>query len=244
MHPIRPAILSFAALTSASAIGQPAPNMEEVRATFVPYASDADLVTLPTGQEVGFTCMGQGSPTVILIPGMGDFGGMAWGNVHPQMAKTTKVCTWDRPGWGLSDGAEGKQTVATTAATLEAALATGKIAGPYVLVGHSLGGLEALLLGDRLREQLAGMVLVDPSVPDQLALMQREAPAMAAEANRQTPGDGFRKCAADNLFYKRPRLINVNEDADPAEGELTGGSWNFFDDTQGRRFSLGANVQF
>jgi outer membrane receptor protein involved in Fe transport len=48
----------------------------------------------------------------------------------------------------------------------------------------------------------------------------------------------------DNLFYKRPRLINVNEDADPAEGELTGGSWNFFDDTQGRRFSLGANVRF
>ena len=48
----------------------------------------------------------------------------------------------------------------------------------------------------------------------------------------------------DNLLYKRPRLINVNEDADPAEGELTGGSWNFFDDTQGRRFSLGANIRF
>lgn len=48
----------------------------------------------------------------------------------------------------------------------------------------------------------------------------------------------------DNLFYKRPRLINVDQDADPAEGELTGGSWNFFDDTQGRRFSLGANIRF
>jgi outer membrane receptor protein involved in Fe transport len=48
----------------------------------------------------------------------------------------------------------------------------------------------------------------------------------------------------DNLFYKRPRLINVDQDADPTEGELTGGSWNFFDDTQGRRFSLGANIRF
>jgi len=48
----------------------------------------------------------------------------------------------------------------------------------------------------------------------------------------------------DNLFYKRPRLINVDQEADPAEGELTGGSWNFFDDTQGRRFSLGANIKF
>jgi outer membrane receptor protein involved in Fe transport len=48
----------------------------------------------------------------------------------------------------------------------------------------------------------------------------------------------------DNLFYKRPRLINVDQDADPAEGELTGGSWNYFDDTQGRRFTLGANIRF
>ena len=48
----------------------------------------------------------------------------------------------------------------------------------------------------------------------------------------------------DNMFYKRPRLINVDNDADPAEGELTGGSWNFFDDTQGRRFSFGANMRF
>lgn len=48
----------------------------------------------------------------------------------------------------------------------------------------------------------------------------------------------------DNLFYKRPRLINVNQDPDPTEGELSGGSWNYFDDSQGRRFSLGANIRF
>jgi iron complex outermembrane receptor protein len=48
----------------------------------------------------------------------------------------------------------------------------------------------------------------------------------------------------DNLFFKRPRLINVNQDADPAAGELTGGSLNYFDDVQGRRFSVGANIRF
>jgi len=48
----------------------------------------------------------------------------------------------------------------------------------------------------------------------------------------------------DNLFYKRPRLINVDATPDATEGELSGGSWNFFDDTQGRRFSIGANIRF
>ena len=117
--------------------------------------------------------------------------------MQPQMAKTTRVSTWDRPGWGLSDGAEGKHTIATSTAALEAALATGKIGGPYVLVGHSLGGLEALLYADRHREQVAAMVLVDPSVPDQGALTERIAPALAAERVRLSPATPFRTCASD-----------------------------------------------
>ena len=50
--------------------------------------------------------------------------------------------------------------------------------------------------------------------------------------------------SVDQLLYKRPRLINVNEDADLSEGQLPGGSWNTFDNTQGRRFSLGAAIRF
>ena len=111
-------VLGFAALSSASAIGQTPPDFS---ALLAPYASDADVVTLPDGRQVAFTCMGEGSPTVILIPGLGDFAGLSWGTVQPQMAATTRVCAWDRPGWGLSDGSAEPQTVATTTAVLTAA---------------------------------------------------------------------------------------------------------------------------
>ena len=153
------------------------------------------VVTLPDGRKVGFTCMGQGSPTVILIPGMGDFAGMAWATVQPDMAKTTRVCAWDRPGWALSDGGPGKQTVATSTAALEAALATGKIPGPYVLVGHSLGSYESLLYADRQWDKVAGMVMVDPSFPDQQAVGDRV--GLPSPDPQSGPPAAFRKCAAE-----------------------------------------------
>jgi pimeloyl-ACP methyl ester carboxylesterase len=194
MKTLKLPLLTLAALASASALAQPGPPLEELRDSLVPYASAADSVTLPDGRQVGFTCMGQGSPTVILIAGMGDFAGMAWGTVQPDMAKTTRVCAWDRPGWGLSDGAEGEHTVATSTAALEAALATGAISGPYVLVGHSLGGYESLLYADRHPDQVAGMVMVDPSFPDQMArIVSTGLPVPDPETG---PPAQFRKCAA------------------------------------------------
>ncbi len=197
MRSVTAAFVALAALASASAQAQQGFSPDEIMRLLAPYASSQDVVTLPDGRDVGFTCMGEGSPTVILIAGLGDFGGLAWGNVQPEIAKTTRVCAWDRPGWGFSDGAEGKHTVASNTATLEAALATGRIPGPYILVGHSFGGLESLLLADRRRDWIAGMVMVDPSVPDQGALMAAAAPALGAEAARQSPAAAFRTCAAD-----------------------------------------------
>jgi pimeloyl-ACP methyl ester carboxylesterase len=197
MKPFKPIIALLAGLVAVPAQAQAGFSPEQIRQLLVPYASAADVVTLPDGRKVGFTCMGEGAPTVILIPGLGDFGGISWGNVQPEMAKSTRVCAWDRPGWGFSDGAEGKHTVATNVDTLEAALATGRIAGPYVVVGHSLGGLEALLLADRHPEQVVGMVLVDTSVPDQGNLISSVAPAVAAETAQQSPAAVFRQCAAD-----------------------------------------------
>jgi len=161
-----------------------------------PYASDQGGVRLPDGRLLNVVCMGQGSPTVILTAGLGDFTGWAWSSVQAGMARTTRVCAWDRPGFGLSDGSPVPQTVATTVADLEAALAMGKIAGPYVMVGHSLGAYESLLFTDRHRDEVAGMVLVDPSFPGQFGPDSSEPPGARGSDPASDGAAHLRKCAA------------------------------------------------
>jgi pimeloyl-ACP methyl ester carboxylesterase len=183
----------------AVALAQPLPGgPPPVDQTLLPYASTADSVKLPDGRMLHFVCMGKGSPTVILTAGMGDFAGVAWSNIQPDMARITRVCAWDRPGFGLSDGSAAPETVATTTADLEAALSTGKIPGPYVMVGHSLGSYESLLYTDRHPDRVVGMVLVDPAIPNQIALFTQLHPNDPAPNPRANPMvQLFRKCAAE-----------------------------------------------
>jgi pimeloyl-ACP methyl ester carboxylesterase len=192
MKSLKPAVVMIAALAGATAQAQQELSFDELRATLVPYASP-DAVTLPDGRQLAFVCMGEGSPTVILTSGLGA-PAWTWSPVQSDIAKTTRVCAWDRPGWGLSEGSATPQNVATTTADLEAALATGEIAGPYVVVGHSLGASESLLFADRRPEQTVGMVLVDPSIPDQDARRERVAPGLAQPNLDQIAGL-LRSCA-------------------------------------------------
>ena len=192
-------LLALAALCSVPALAQPQPaGPPSIDESLAVYANDKDAVRLPDGRMLNFVCMGEGSPTVILTAGLGDFGGTAWSPVQVAIAQTTRVCAWDRPGFGLSDGSAAPQNVATTTADLEAALATGKIPGPYVMVGHSMGSFESMMFTDRHRDQVAGMVLVDPSYPDQVATMQRLNPqALPSPAQQEEFLSVFRTCAAD-----------------------------------------------
>ncbi len=117
-------------------------------------------------------CAGTGSPTVILTAGLGG-NALDWNTVQPQIGRTTRVCAWDRSGYGLSEGTQADQTVLTTTSDIEAALAALAIRPPYVMVGHSLGAYETLLFADRNPEKVSGMVLVDPSMPDQQKTFER-----------------------------------------------------------------------
>lgn len=183
----------------AGAIQSLGPPPEPAAETFIPYASTEDSVKLPDGRTLNFVCMGEGSPTVILTPAMGMMMARAWGGVQPQLAQTTRVCAWDRPGFGLSDGAAWKQTAEATTRDLETALASGTIPGPYVMVGHSLGGIESMLFADRNRDQVAGMVLVDTAIPDQQAVLKRAAPGMpdAADGPPDPLAQVIKTCAGD-----------------------------------------------
>jgi pimeloyl-ACP methyl ester carboxylesterase len=163
-----------------------------------PYASTADTVKLVDGRNLHFVCLGKGSPTVILTAGLGDWVGAAWEHFQPEVAKITRVCSWDRPGYGLSDGTAAHETVATNAADLEAGLERGRIAGPYLMVGHSLGAFETLLFADHNRAKVMGMVLIDPSFPDQDARAKEIVDQFHLPPTPPRPNIAlWRKCADD-----------------------------------------------
>jgi pimeloyl-ACP methyl ester carboxylesterase len=188
----------WGAAVAAAALAAGAPAQQpEVDRTLLPYANAADSVRLPDGRRLHMVCMGKGSPTVILTAGAGDWS-LTWSHVQPAVANTTRVCAWDRAGFGFSEPPDKPQTVDQTTGDLETALRVGRIAGPYVLVGHSLGGYESLLFADRQPAGVAGMVLVDPSFPDQLTPLAKAAPAQAAYMlTLPNPlGSLLRKCSA------------------------------------------------
>tara|TARA_A100001391_G_scaffold114041_4_gene76884 strand:- start:50854 stop:51912 length:1059 start_codon:yes stop_codon:yes gene_type:complete len=195
-HECGPTIV-FALLISTPALAQNAvsPAESAVDETLLPYADTEQSVDLPGGREFHMVCMGEGSPTVILSAGQGDWSA-AWSKVQPQVARTTQVCSWDRPGFGLSDGTAFEPTVETNASDLKAALVVANIPGPYVLVGHSLGSYETLLFADSNPEQVVGMILIDPSIPDQPARMANVAPTLdPAPAHQQGPAALWHHCA-------------------------------------------------
>ncbi len=118
------------------------------------------------GSKMHIDCTGDGSPAVILDSGLGDTY-LSWRKVQPEIAEFTRVCSYDRAGLGYSDSVAGPRTSKVIAEQLHALLQAASIAPPYVLVGHSMGGYDVRLYASLYRNEVAGMVLVDASHPDQ-----------------------------------------------------------------------------
>lgn len=177
---IREAALALLALLQ----GAPAP------APPIAYADGKGLIAVAGKRRINLVCAGTGSPTVVFTAGAGA-PASSWKLVQPEVARRTRTCAWDRAGFGSSDASLARQTASETTRDLARALAGAKVTGPLVLVGHSIGAYETLLLADGLGKRLAGMVLVDPSLPDMFrALGDDPARLMAPLA---AP---FRACAA------------------------------------------------
>jgi len=109
-------------------------------------------------------CTGSGSPTVVLEPGLGEVSS-AMGWIAPVVARDTRVCVYDRAGRGWSDPADGPQDAVQTTTDLHTLLDRAHIPGPYVLAGHSFGGLYILTFAATYPDQVAGMVLLDSTAP-------------------------------------------------------------------------------
>ena len=112
------------------------------------------------GVRLALRCAGAGSPAVVLAAGLRDTSA-SWALVEGALAGLTQVCAYDRAGVGESERREGDATVGTLAAELGALLEAGGVPPPYVLCGHSFGGLVARFFAARRRADVAGLVLVD-----------------------------------------------------------------------------------
>ena len=121
------------------------------------------FVRLSDGRRLHLKCSGHGRPTVILESGFAATA-RAWFKVQPIVAQTTLVCSYDRAGYGLSDGGPLPRDGRAVVNDLDQALRRANIGGPFVLVGHSAGALYMQLFADRRPNEVVGMVLVDPSV--------------------------------------------------------------------------------
>ena len=117
------------------------------------------------GYRLHINCAGTGGPTVVIDAGAGDWSA-SWSSwVQPGVAKTTRVCTYDRAGMGWSDPGPLPRTAGRFADELHTLLQRAGIPGPYVLVGHSSGGLTVRLFAHSYPAEVAGVVLIDSMNP-------------------------------------------------------------------------------
>lgn len=129
------------------------------------YAVPQQLVDVGGGRRMNLYCTGTGKPVVVFDAGLGNWSQL-WGLVQPIIAKRTTACSYDRAGLGFSDPSDGDGSSASIVADLHTLLANAKVTPPYVLVGHSYGGMSMRLFADKYFDEVAGMVLVDPSTRD------------------------------------------------------------------------------
>jgi pimeloyl-ACP methyl ester carboxylesterase len=125
------------------------------------------------------------APTVVLQAGLGD-GKVAWKKVMPALEKQGPVYAYDRAGYGGAAATEGTRDPCTIARELHDRLRKEGIQPPYLLVGHSLGGLYQYVYARLYPEDVAGLVLLDPTHPFHWQSMQQEAPGPAALVRTMT----------------------------------------------------------
>jgi len=118
--------------------------------------------------QLHIDCVGEGLPTVVLeAPATGM--SAAWGWVQPEVARTTRVCSYDRTGLGWSDAGDRPYQPSAVAGELHTLLQSAGEPGPYVVVGQGLGAAFAVLFAAQFGSDVAGLVLVDPPAPDPAA---------------------------------------------------------------------------
>ena len=133
--------------------------------------------TLPDA-TIAYTLTGQGALPVVFQSGLGD-GKDVWDGVLPQVAKNHRVLAYDRPGYGASQKTTTPRDPCTIAAQQRALLGQAGLKPPYILVGQGLGGLYQYVYARLYPQDVAGLILLDPTHPQQWQRMQTDASTYA-----------------------------------------------------------------
>jgi pimeloyl-ACP methyl ester carboxylesterase len=160
------------------------------------------------GYRLHILCEGTGSPTVVMESGSGR-ASLDWELVRPEIIKTTRTCVYDRAGLGWSDLSSKPRTAENIVEELHTVLTNAGIAGPYVLVGHSIGGAYVRLYAHHFPDDVVGMVLVDSSHEDQLARYPPEMASYLTQYNQvyETQMDFIKSLAEMGIVALDPTMM-------------------------------------
>lgn len=209
------ALLAGAAQAQAPAAA-PSPAAQGAANWWTGFLAGSKLIALPDGRKMNLYCEGKGSPVVVLDSGLGD-GASSWAPVQDQIAAKTRVCAYDRAGYGKSSaGSEPRDTKAIVG-DLAAMLKAAHERGPYVMVGHSLASFDVRLFAFTRPKDVAGMVLVDPSADWQMKRMSAVAPKLGA--NTDAAYAGLKPCAQSPRPEAYARLCTLLPPTTPAEAK-------------------------
>lgn len=174
---LRVAFAIFALLTLAAiggAVYQMVATTRDAR-EFPPPGEFVDI----GGRSLHWVCRGEGSPTVILEAGAQDWS-TGWERPQAELASLTRVCAYDRAGVGWSDSSDDPKDGSHMVSDLDRLMRAASVERPVVLVGHSLGGMLIQIFASRYPEDVAGLVLVEPGDPDEVADMFPESDGVPA----------------------------------------------------------------
>jgi pimeloyl-ACP methyl ester carboxylesterase len=138
------------------------------------------------GHAMHLYCTGEGSPAIVLSAGLGDdFTG--WARVQPILSRLTKVCSYDRAGFGWSESRPGVQDADAISAQLHALMDAAAIQRPFILVGHSISGIYMRSYAAHYLDDLAGLVFIDGATPLQDDRLPKALVKIEVEQRRQMP---------------------------------------------------------
>ena len=167
-------------------------------------------------RRIHLDCRGSGAPIVVFEAGLDVYGSVSWSAVHDAVAQTTRACAYDRAGILWSDRSSAARNADAIATDLHRALQAANEKGPYVMVGHSLGGPYAMTFTKQFGDDVAGLVFIDASHPDQQERIEEatgqpiEQPTAGPKLLAALAWTGLPRLLAPSLGYpKAPEQANA-----------------------------------